>query len=1327
MTALLEDLNLADNSFEHVPSQALKPLENCLKKLQLNNNSIAIIEAEDALPPLNKLTELNLSNNKLSAVQKNFFDNVRDTIQTINFGYNKFTTIPASSIRGFKQLVSLHFISNQITALDSLTIMNLPNLNLLNFASNKINFIHKQAIMNVPNLRFLYLSNNLLQEIQPYQFSSFSRLEMIDLSENKLKALHKNSFSQLQSLNQLYLTENQITTIEKGTFTNSTFAVLFLEQNKITDLKAEMFEGATKLQQLSLKNNLIHTIETNVFESTPSLVMIDLSHNKLIDILPSTFFNQNSILLLDLSYNQLTRTPYGAFSKRVVSVLLQENPLVCSERIHMLQEGMGIFIPNSEENICKKREDVSKPAIEPLSPLTKPLELQKIKLPQQHIIPQQENTKEPEQKTPSFVFEPNHDDVINQSQVNVNFQPDHPTKEDQDVVPVIEIESDIDENNNAELKLAQLEDTLALAKMPIHPLGTKEIPTDVSIKTAPLVERFVDTIPPLPGIVTVDNYKPSQSRGFNPLQYMPPLIPTTTRTILAIPSDTIPPQIVSDLTTPPPIPNLANNPNAIYQFPVPHLKPAPKMSQAYVSGAPIPTYTLPPNVMLAEDDLEIKRKSPVKSKSVERFEKVELQPEVDNLNQRSNQSIRLTDDQLNNANYQNKGYFNATTIIYVCLVTVVVVMIAVFIGLAVAKHQQNKKNIYLSQCDGSTYTDNTRPGICHPASQAANLDAVYGTLNMHRIMVALKSILVPLTVLVAVNYVSATCPDFFKGSEECTCFDYADGSVVKCTGQSGTSVIEQLKKTPMQIKELYLAGAGIIELGPHAFRNLTIKKLVLDNNKLKSIRDTAFEGLENCLNTLSLNMNKLTAIPRAALSKLKALSVLSMKCNMITSVPNISFNNTLNLIDLDLSCNQIGEIEDGAFTNIKANLQNLNLDQNSLTTVPHAAIKGMVNLIAIHLKHNSLSQLKKGDFADLPSLELITLTGNKIATIDKNVVNVNNTVKFIYLGDNDVHQLKDLNLAQFKEVQVLDLSYNKLTQIEGDQLTVLERIQQLNLEANSIKEIAHAAFSGTPLLLLLMPFNCLSMVSPGMFQNAPYLKQISMANNNIHIVQPLSFSHLPNLNIVDLTHNKIKNLSPGAIVGSEFLTVKLQENPMVCSQEGFHVMSGAEALSLNSEPNLVCKTDYNHDYIDVCPKKTTGPPRQPCCTRNAAHTPITTTVAPEEMTKKYIIKVSTTEAPLETTMASDVVAPGGTNMHIKRRKFNMDRFWKLSHRPADYEQQRPTAKKLSEDKESFSKVDNSALRTESPIEEKAKTETNEFNLDEPSVSATKDAHVPPSQ
>jgi Leucine-rich repeat (LRR) protein len=89
--------------------------------------------------------------------------------------------------------------------------------------------------------------------------------------------------------------------------------------------------------------------------------MVDLSGNQLLDVPPAAFLAQLNIFLVDLSRNKLIRTPVGAFSRRVNTVILQENPLVCTEKVHMLQQGVAVFIPNSEDRICGGRPTAGSP------------------------------------------------------------------------------------------------------------------------------------------------------------------------------------------------------------------------------------------------------------------------------------------------------------------------------------------------------------------------------------------------------------------------------------------------------------------------------------------------------------------------------------------------------------------------------------------------------------------------------------------------------------------------------------------------------------------------------------------------------------------------------------------------------------------------------------------------------------------------------------------------------------------------------------------------------------------------------------------------------
>ncbi|KRY32860.1 Leucine-rich repeat-containing protein let-4 [Trichinella spiralis] len=350
---ILQSLSLKNNSLREIPNKALNNME-ALLQLDLSNNRIDNIDDNEQLINLPKLADLNLANNRICAVHKDAFDVVKHSLQTLNLASNCLDEVPASAIRGFKNLLALHLQRNRLTTLKPLQFVNLPYLNLLNLAHNQIHTVYKQAFVNVPAIRFLYLSDNAFTQLQPYMFSTFENLELLDLTNNRIRVLPGHAFSSMPKLTQLYLAENQMERIEPLAFENSSLVILMLANNNLTEITGDTLQGLDFLQQCSLKYNQISKIAYNAFHPVPGLVVLDLSHNKLNTLPDSAFFTQLNLFLLDLSNNNLSRIPWEAFNKRTVTIMLQENPLVCTERIQMIENNMGIFIPNSADEVCKK-------------------------------------------------------------------------------------------------------------------------------------------------------------------------------------------------------------------------------------------------------------------------------------------------------------------------------------------------------------------------------------------------------------------------------------------------------------------------------------------------------------------------------------------------------------------------------------------------------------------------------------------------------------------------------------------------------------------------------------------------------------------------------------------------------------------------------------------------------------------------------------------------------------------------------------------------------------------------------------------------------------
>uniref|UniRef100_A0A8R1HH41 Uncharacterized protein n=1 Tax=Caenorhabditis japonica TaxID=281687 RepID=A0A8R1HH41_CAEJA len=547
--------------------------------------------------------------------------------------------------------------------------------------------------------------------------------------------------------------------------------------------------------------------------------------------------------------------------------------------------------------------------------------------------------------------------------------------------------------------------------------------------------------------------------------------------------------------------------------------------------------------------------------------------------------------------------------------------------------------------------------------------------------------------------VQAFCPKLFNNQTACSCETTVEGPVIKCSGTDGLLIVDKLKSSHLEIKEIALENANIIEIGPKAFKNLRIKKLNLDKNRIQRIHEHAFHGLENVMQELSISENSLQEIPAKSLAGMRVLNILNLKCNKIGNVSDVSFVNMSSLIDVNLACNQICQLAPDTFANVQASLQNLILDSNCFTKIPSAAIKNMNNLIALHLKNNKIVSLERGDLTNLTSLSMLSLNGNAITKIDKEAIRKVPNLRYLYLNDNQIETFETGVMQQFKQVQVLDLSYNNMSEVTKDMFSGLESVQHLNLDSNHIQSVAPGAFSGTPLLLLWLPNNCLTEITQQTFQGALFLRMVSLSNNNIDSIQELSFGHLANLHTLDLAHNKIFSLQNKSLSGAENLAVRLQENPMVCTTNGFHVLNAGEAINLTSEANNICKTNWQKKTENVCPKTRSRLVAPQCCSSNAPvnkktvtsvspldSVPTTTSTNPpvtekekeekeekekeeeeeEEEETEYIDedqedddKASTQQEELTKKTEEEV-----TTTTTRNKKVNMERFWRLSQGPS---------------------------------------------------------------
>ena len=162
------------------------------------------------------------------------------------------------------------------------------------------------------------------------------------LRGNKITTLRPLDFSNLTSCVILDVGENSIVKIEDGTFGSelSSLKDLYLDNNMLTKLRANMFIHLYKLQVLLVHYNQISTIEDNIFLSLTKLWQLHLAGNALTELRSSMFNGLKSIRLLNLDDNQLISIDSSTFSNlpRSLTLALGFNPLQCDRRLCWLKE-----------------------------------------------------------------------------------------------------------------------------------------------------------------------------------------------------------------------------------------------------------------------------------------------------------------------------------------------------------------------------------------------------------------------------------------------------------------------------------------------------------------------------------------------------------------------------------------------------------------------------------------------------------------------------------------------------------------------------------------------------------------------------------------------------------------------------------------------------------------------------------------------------------------------------------------------------------------------------------------------------------------------------
>lgn len=319
-------------------------------------------------------------------------------------------------------------------------------------------------------------------------------------------------------------------------------------------------------------------------------------------------------------------------------------------------------------------------------------------------------------------------------------------------------------------------------------------------------------------------------------------------------------------------------------------------------------------------------------------------------------------------------------------------------------------------------------------------------MNSAKICNELLGTFMLLTIIYVVSTFSSA--DGFIIPRNITC-NYND-TVFKCNGvQKAISQVEDILEMISTHSEVMLNIDGL-QFDPNfTFENTNITKLTLCCG-LETFPSNLFLGLGLTLHNLNMQNNNISNIDEHLFSPLHNLIELFLDFNKLCNLKPSMFNSLHNLTYLSITRNDFRRVNSDVFQNLHS-LHTLVLSHNNITLFENVNIISS-SLSILILSHCLIQDVLKEDtFTDLPSLENLDISYNKITAIDPNSLSSLKDLKILNVSNNIVEELKGNSFAMLTNLKDLDLRNNLISAIDETAFFSLSNLTYLDLSENKLK------------------------------------------------------------------------------------------------------------------------------------------------------------------------------------------------------------------------------------------------------------------------------------
>ena len=338
-------------------------------------------------------------------------------------------------------------------------------------------------------------------------------------------------------------------------------------------------------------------------------------------------------------------------------------------------------------------------------------------------------------------------------------------------------------------------------------------------------------------------------------------------------------------------------------------------------------------------------------------------------------------------------------------------------------------------------------------------------------------------------------------------------------------IFDDTETCNIKIDTLDLSGNRIKKLNDEAFDSFPISSLrvlLISGNRLDFIGNSSLQNLSS-LEELDLSDNQLKYLPRNVFKHNPLMKSLKLHRNDLEILHTNLFQPLTELLVLNLSQNALTvELMDASvFADLKS-LQVLSLSHNKIVKIDQEVLKPLSNLRVLDLTGNQIASIDNESFLNLTNLETLKLTANQLTSVDTEIEPLVN-LKSLFLDSN---HLQHFGISGYLP-NLKNLALNNNFLLEVPDLTSLTRpLVTLDLGENDIEVLRDNAFSTTPELYgLRLSGNRIKYVSNSTFNNASNVHILNLADNEISDIEVAAFHQMESLRALRLDGNKIHDMN----------------------------------------------------------------------------------------------------------------------------------------------------------------------------------------------------------